>query len=199
MPQPIPPTIRFEETGHRYWINGQLVPSVTQVLDTGAFDRVPAGILERAKLFGTAVHKAIELWTQDDLDMESLDPALKPYLDQFIKWMNESPVRIHLVEQRIGSVRYGVAGTVDLFCFYNRKPLIVDIKTGVPSPTHALQTAAYAQIWKDHFDLPPKTHIGRAALYLSADDYKEVRQSSPGDFNDFQAFLIVHRYKEKMQ
>ena len=55
--------LEFVEEGHLYFIDGVLVPSITQILKSrfgGRYKFVDRGLLNRRAAEGTAVHKAIE-------------------------------------------------------------------------------------------------------------------------------------------
>lgn len=56
-------TLEFDEESHIYLVDGQIVPSVTQVLGKrfgGKYDHVNRETLKRAADRGTRIHKAIE-------------------------------------------------------------------------------------------------------------------------------------------
>src|SRR5690348_16409857 len=77
----------FEPDNHVYTVNGIVVPSVTQILEPLVdFSKIPAAVLEYAKLRGEAVHLACELYDQNDLDIDNLDTVIVPYLEAWIKF-----------------------------------------------------------------------------------------------------------------
>lgn len=55
-------TCTFNEEWHTYRINGVIVPSVTSLLDDGAYDNVNPVLLEKAQERGRLIHKEIELY-----------------------------------------------------------------------------------------------------------------------------------------
>ena len=52
--------IDFDEEFHIYRLNGRIIPSVTQILDDGEYQKVDEKILEYARKKGTLVHKEIQ-------------------------------------------------------------------------------------------------------------------------------------------
>ena len=72
------PNFQFIEEGHRYLVDGNQWLSVTQVLPWSYYKDNGEAMLR-----GTYVHRMIELYNNNDLDEESLDPALKGFLDAY--------------------------------------------------------------------------------------------------------------------
>jgi hypothetical protein len=108
--------LTFEEENHLYKLNGTGLVSVTQVLQKAGiidFSKVPPQILEAARKFGTAAHKACELFDKGTLDERSLDHNLWPYLDGWVAFKKEYNFEFLAIEQPIGSTIYRVAGTPD--------------------------------------------------------------------------------------
>lgn len=108
--------IRFNPETHQYFFDEKEYPSVTQVI--GSFYPFKAfcseELLERSKLFGSAVHKLIYLYERNDIG--EYDYALSSYLSAWVLFRNE--------HKELDNI-------------------IIDIKTGGPSKTHCLQTAGY--------------------------------------------------------
>ncbi len=134
----------FDETLHRYTLNGEVLPSVTQILKPlYDFSAVPVDVLRRAGEFGTAVHKAVELYLKDDLDEDSIDEPIYNCLMAYQAFeadhydiFDETPI----VEQIDYHPKLKYSGTPDLV-FPSR---IIDIKSRkVNMLTDAIQIAAY--------------------------------------------------------
>lgn len=134
----------FDETLHRYTLDGDVLPSVTQIIKPlYDFSMVPAGVLQRAAEFGTAMHLAVKLYLNDDLDEDSLDEplqgclsAFKEFQDTYHHIFKETPV----VEKTGYHARLKFAGTPDLD-FPSR---VIDLKSRkVNMLTDGIQTAAY--------------------------------------------------------
>lgn len=54
--------IEYNEDFHTYRLNGKIIPSVTQLLDDGVYEKVDKDILRYAQDKGTIVHEEIENW-----------------------------------------------------------------------------------------------------------------------------------------
>ena len=70
----------FDEAAHRYTVNGQIIPSVTQIISAVGlyeFDFVNAETLAVAAERGRFVHSMIEWYEIGELDESSIDPELK--------------------------------------------------------------------------------------------------------------------------
>jgi hypothetical protein len=72
------PKFEFRASDHSYTCDGARLPSVTQVFPWSYFKDN-----EEAMLRGTYVHRAIELFNNNDLNEETLDPALVNYLNAY--------------------------------------------------------------------------------------------------------------------
>jgi len=59
------PRLTYNDEFHTYKVDGDIVPSVTQLLDTGEYNNVPEELLEYARQKGTLVHKEIEEYLKE--------------------------------------------------------------------------------------------------------------------------------------
>lgn len=148
----------FDETLHRYTLDGEVLPSVTQILKPlHDFSAIPADVLRRAADFGTAVHKTVELYLKDDLDEDSLDEplyncllAFKAFEADHYDIFDETPV----IEKIGYHPKLKYAGTPDLD-FPSR---VIDLKSrGANTLTDALQLCLYDHMTgngkREHFVL----------------------------------------------
>ena len=136
----------FDETLHRYTLDGEVIPSVTQIIKPlYDFSMVPAGVLQRAAEFGTAVHKTVELYLKDDLDEDSLDEPLYNCLLAFKAFEADHYDLIegnYEVETLHYHPKLKYAGIPDLDGW-----AVIDLKSRAYNPlTDPIQLAAY-----DHF------------------------------------------------
>lgn len=192
-------TATFRPTGHIYEQDGVIVPSVTQVLTLAGIDdvsHIPLHFLERAAAVGTAVHEACEFLDQDDLDLDSLDPLIVGYVLGYQKFKEECSFVPHVIERRGVSessegLRYGFC--VDRLGTLDGKPVLVDIKTSSkPSPSWAVQTAAYAEA--TNFAENPEGV--RLIVHVAKDGgYKLIRQENIYDFHVWGAALKVAHWR----
>ena len=153
--------LEFDEAKHEYRLEGALLPSVTQVLKPlQDFSTIPEDILERSANFGTAVHLATALWDQNDLDLDSVDVAIVPYLEAWKRFRDETKITFEAIETQVVSEKYRYAGTLDRIGFLNEKPTVIDIKTGLTNPLIGVQLAGYLVAWNE-------THVLKATKRAS--------------------------------
>ena len=135
-------SLNFDEATHTYTVNGADCPSVTQILsDMGFIDT--AWFTEYCRERGKLVHRIIHWHLAGELDEDSIDPALRPYYDAFLKFEAEAEIGIEAVEKPFASETLRFAGTPDIIGCLNGHNAIIDIKTGAPQPWTALQLAGY--------------------------------------------------------
>ena len=199
--------IDFDAARHLYRINGAVVPNVTRVLaDLYDWDSVPAQTLERKRQIGSAVHRAIELDIQDNLDESSIDPQAAGYFEAWRRFGKEKRFACHLAERQVGSWRFRYAGTLDLAGDMSGADVLIDIKTTYQlHPGSGLQTAAYLYAASEMQLIGASAK--RFALRLQADGaYRIQPHQDKNDFPVFLACLSRHNWcvarkllKEKLQ
>lgn len=134
----------FDEESHTYRLDGVKLPSVTEVIDY-AFDSyacVSKELMARAREWGQAVHKVVELHLKDDLDEENMDELLQGPLKGFKQWRLDYPT-ICLYGWRIETPGYHprlkYAGTPDL-----EGDAVIDLKSRkVDMLKDSIQTTSY--------------------------------------------------------
>ena len=186
--------LEFDEREHRYRLmpSGVILPSVTQIIDT-VFPFIDRGeVTERARQFGSAIHKAIELDIKGTLDMVTLDEALMPYLKQWWKVISHLDILTTQckTEQMLWSKKYRFSGRIDIV-----EKRIMDIKSGQPSPTHRIQASAYRHLWQITYKQKmPKAIV----IYLNGEDkMPEIVEEQPSDFTTFLSCLEIYNFKKK--
>ena len=133
----------FDPETHQYTIDGRPVPSVTTVLKE-------AGIIDAsfytpfAAERGTFVHQACALYDKDELDMQTLDPALSPYVKAWAKFRRQINVEMSVIEHPYYSPQYGFAGTIDRAWVEDARFVVCDIKSGAMPKWLPLQLAGYS-------------------------------------------------------
>lgn len=108
------PEFKFLEDTHTYLLDGVKIPSVTSVLPYNY-----TGENEYQRDRGSKVHKMIELYNNGELDEDTLDPVLQPYLES-----------------------YKLADKLEF------DDLIIDYKSGSKHPCTGLQLAGYTELVK---------------------------------------------------
>lgn len=189
--------LTFEPKEHIYRVDGVRVPSVTQVLGLAGmrdFSKIPTPVLENKRELGDLVHMATELDAFDDLDEDTVDEQVWPYLKAWRKFMSDTGATIVTAESRVDHFLYGYAGKLDHQVILNTAPGIIDKKTGVPDPSDGLQLAAYERALNYHNPRAP--YMKRWGLYLANDEtYKLVEYTAGSDFQIFLAALTVAKWR----
>lgn len=190
--------IVFDEAKHLYTDNGLDVPSVTKVLqDAGMIDfsNVPAHILEASSKFGTAVHKACELFDNDDLDESSLDVHIKPYLDAWFKFKKDTCFMVEAVEEIIYSKKFRFAGKLDRRGILEKRA-VVDLKTGSTLlPSTAIQTGAYEGGYNEDKKRDEQIKRRFSVLLKPDGNYKIQEYKNKTDFSVFLSALTIYNWK----
>lgn len=191
--------IEFEEVGHRYSIDGRQVPSVTQVLGLlDHFTGVQPHVLEAARDFGIAGHKAMALAIRRNLDWDRLDNALLPFIMKGMDFIREIEKHstITASEVIVGDPKLKVAGTVDLLTENERYTDLYEFKFTYATPAQVgLQTAAYAHLLRANRPALCKKPMRRWCVVLWETGPRTQQLVDPSDWQYFLSFLNVHHWK----
>jgi hypothetical protein len=165
--------------------NGKIYLSVTQHLQIAGlidFSMVTPQALDIASERGTYVHDAVNLWLDDDLDMDSIDNSYLRYVNGAISFLENSDFESWESNLMVWSERLRTAGETDLLGEMRKSPAILDWKTGVKSPTTPLQLSAYSFLYnesnpnnKKHFKLL-EINLTSDGKYRIADHTNNYRQ-----------------------
>jgi len=180
--------IQFDEAAHSYTVNGVRYSSVTEILaEMGLIDTT--WFTEYGRDRGKLVHRIIQWHLAGELDEDSIDPALRPYFDAFLKFEADSKFVAEVVERPFASETYRFAGTPDLIGCLNGHNAIIDIKTGAPQPWTALQLAGYEVLVKH-------PSMERFSLQLTDEGkYKLTHHKDRADRGVFLSALALHLWK----
>lgn len=171
---------------HNYKVDGVSVPSRSEIIGYFFRDQYmpPQHILDYAAQKGTAIHKAIELYENDDLG--HLPVWLEPYLEQW-KLFRKCHGNIVLIEKRLYSKKYHFCGTIDLIFSHG---LLPDIKSGQKSIKHQLQTAMYSMLANEN-NIPV---MSRGCLYIKEDSFKFELHEDDDDFKLVEAMIKIYHW-----
>ena len=189
--------IEFDAETHTYTRNGIVVPSVTQIIaPLQDFSGIDPEVLDRAAEFGTHVHEAIALELAGDLDRDSLDPALAPYVDAALQWIDEVNGNVIGFEEVVYSERYGFAGMKDLDIEIpvgrRCERTLADWKTGVVMPRSVGPQLAGYEIAST---TRATKYQARVCVELTANGYRAHRQRDYALHKTvFLACRIIHHY-----
>jgi hypothetical protein len=141
--------LTFDEPTHAYEIDGEPVPSVTQVLNA-VMPGWQAGewYLQR----GQAVHAcAAMIARRQKFDHDSAITGQVTACYRFFRELNPTVIA---VERRVASARYGYAGTLDLLCELQGRLCVLDYKASISEAT-PYQVAAYSLAYGETCDVTP--------------------------------------------
>ena len=151
--------LKFDPQKHLYTLNGQVLPSVTQIISAVGlteYDDVPKASLDVAAERGRIVHECIEWYEHGELDETSIDPELRGYFEAYRRMRTAKMLPDKATELEVPhcSPKYGYAGTIDMHFADER--WIHDHKTCKPSPTHGLQLSGYWLMLHPDFNDKPE-------------------------------------------
>jgi hypothetical protein len=143
--------LKFDPKTHTYYNDGQAVISVTQVLkpiSKKIYENIPKHRLDVAAKRGTAIHYAIELYSE--FGVKDIDKEFEGYLDGYIKFAKDFNHKALKNEYMVYS-KLGYAGTLDNLGEVNNELCLVDYKNvaKVHSGLVGLQLSAYRQGLKE--------------------------------------------------
>lgn len=189
--------LTFDPDRHEYRYDGDVVPSVTQILrPLTSFDMVDPDILRRAQDFGTAVHLACELQDHGTLDEESLDPALLPYLNGWRQFVRKHKCVWHRIEHSVYHPTMRYAGKLDRRGIVDGHATYVDIKTGSNLfPSVGPQLAAYAAADAGE----TASAYRRLAVRLVPDGYEVKEYTNPTDWAVFASLVTLRQFCRQHQ
>jgi hypothetical protein len=144
-----PRVLAFDAPTHTYRVDGELVPSVTQLLDaaglTPDYSVVPPHVLQHARERGIHIDACCDLLDADDLDWRSVHPEALPYVEAWLAFREHEGYTPLAAQVPLYHPVYGYAGTADSAGLLpGGRPTIIERKaTARMAPTYALQTAGY--------------------------------------------------------
>jgi len=151
---------------------------------------------ETAQRFGTAFHD-YALFRLSDLDCD-YDPQLQPWVNFFEKYLENIGSAVCEVEKSLCSVRYGYAGTPDLFGYDGDILHVYDWKTATAMQKWKwrMQLAAYAELIQEHFGKAKKV-IRHSVRFYEGGYQEDIRSGSPEDWYNFLSILNVYKMGAK--
>ena len=161
------------------------------------YGNVKPEVLEKAAARGTAVHKAIELLNDNDLDWDSLHPEIAPRVGAYQQFVLDSGWRHLHAEQMLYSHR-GFAGQMDEIGMLNKKRTLLDFKSSYEKDQAAwnVQTQAYLELWNENH---PEVEINACfALWLNRNgEYELIDTNDREGWAMFEHALAIAKWREK--
>jgi len=193
--------IDFEAEGHVYRLDGQVVPSVTQVLSLlEDWSHVDPVVLEAARVFGQHVHDAVHLWNIGELDWDTLDKPLVRPVEQWAELIEDNDITIIASEIVVAHPLLKCAGRLDTLVEWRKRRCvrgILDVKSGQIPRTVGPQTDAYKTFY-EYMNKPCISIARRDVVQLTGEPDKpaKLRQlTDRTDFPIFQSALNCWRFK----
>jgi hypothetical protein len=170
---------------------------VTEILRSAGlinFDMVRPDVMERAQVFGTAVHKATELDDLGVLNMNTVHASIVPYLEAwraFCKDFNLTFTQDE-IEQRLVSEKKNFTGMPDRI--KKERKLLLDIKSGsVIAPSIYAQLGGY-QILAEENNIRIKESL---CVQLTAEGYKIYPVNDSSNKAVFLSALNIYNFKKR--
>lgn len=122
--------IEFIEETHTYVLDGQIVPSVSEILHfifPDKYKNVDAQILNKKAIYGSLVHEAIECIEQGKT-LPMLDEIQKFSIHQYERLKNKNNIEVISQEEMI-NYKSDYCGRFDMIAKVDNKYCLCDIKT----------------------------------------------------------------------
>lgn len=203
------PGLVFDPVEHRYFLDGRELPGITRVLRDVGIGPLPQSEIRVADSFayaaerGKAVHEATALDDRGELDEESVDPVVRPYLDAWRRFREESGFRPEptLIEVPLARSDLGFAGTPDRAGILGEDRIVLEIKVTAEMPSWVgLQLAGQRMLaWTTReFGAVVPNAVRRFAVQLRPDGtYRLWEFRDPEDGRVFLACLSIYQWKAK--
>lgn len=210
-PRRSPSRLEFQEAGHRYFVDGEPVPSVTQVLEAAGlgvdYAAVPPAVLIHARERGRHVDACCDLLDQDDLDWRSVHPEARPYVEAWGRFRVAEGYRPVAAKPRVYHPEHGYAGEPDTVGQVGPRWVVLDRKaTTKVSVTYGCQLGGYAVpgLWVaeagGELAPVPWPAPARAVVQLRPDaTYRVVPYERPDDLVAFLGAVALWRWRQARQ
>jgi hypothetical protein len=163
----------FDEETHKYYVDDEEKPSVTEIAKPISFERLDAlqkSMLEKARARGERCHElAEEYLLLGELDIEEIETEFIPYIQQFILWVKTYRPKVIFTEKKLYGSEF--CGTLDLLCEIDGKVINVDYKftSAIDKKSLSVQLEGYdrlAKINNIHIDESWYLHIKKDGFVL---------------------------------
>lgn len=188
----------FKKDTHQYFMDDQEVPGVSRILREGGFTNyddlltIPGKKeqFEVAQKKGSDRHEVCRL--NDINDLGVFDASLQPWLAGWQKFLATYKPTFRIIEKPLFSKRWSFAGTPDREGIINGQDILIDIKTGVKEPWHALQNAAYELLFVETYEIKIQE---RWTIQLLPNDYKIIPHNDISNKNVFLGAVQGYHWK----
>lgn len=142
-------TLIFYDDSHRYTVDGEEVPSVselTRFIARELYSETPQFAMDSAASRGTAIHKATE--ALDKFGTVEIPDDIAEYLKAYVAFVKENKPEWEKIEWSVCKDTL-YAGTLDRFGTLDGKRVIVDVKsTATITPLHRTLYTAQLNLYR---------------------------------------------------
>lgn len=178
----------FDPEKHEYRLGGVRLPSVTEIIAAVGATSDKSWMDPFYAERGKAVHTAIQLHLEGDLDEETLDDEVRPRFERWLRWWRKSGMSGGVVEKPMYSWR-GFAGTPDLL----EAPVLCDWK-GSYEHGYRLQMGGYRLLLEDNGHIHPEEEITGKIVELGGKKDAKEHLIEPGEmFQLRDEFAAAHK------
>lgn len=156
---------------------------------------------EKAADIGTLAHSMVEHSINGDDPEKAFEGATVPEEDkakarnafaEYLEWAAQTDVKITAQEMHLVSEEYKFGGTPDAIGMIGNSLCLLDWKTSnAVYPDHAIQLAAYRQLWNENYPDQPLT--GASYLLRFSKNYPDFEARKFGDLSE--AWEIFKHYR----
>jgi len=147
--------------------------------------------IDKARRFGTAVHKAVYLFNSDNLKKETLDVNLLPYLNSWRQFVRDYGFIGEAGEELVYSEQWNFAGTLDCRGKIRKtRKVIIDVKT-----THKIQASSAIQL--ELYDIASGGGHIKLVVLLGPDGYEVKEYSDAGTKSVAISAIQIFNWKKK--
>lgn len=189
--------LHFDATSHAYYVDGELIPSVTQIIrPLEAYYRLDQTMLRPYAERGTAVHQLTEIYDLTGEPDPLMNPDLAGYLLAWLDFRKDFGFTPIATEHRFYHEELLYCGTIDRVGVLRGNLAILDIKTSTKlGPAIGVQLSGY-QHGYDPEGKEGVTH--RYAVQLAGDGTYRVQEYKDNlDWPVFVGMRALHSWTEK--
>lgn len=193
--------LSFNEDAHEYQINGEVIPSVSEVIrfiSREVYGDVVQSVLDNAADRGTRVHKATQML--DVVHDVECDEDIVPYVQAYVQFLRDHKPKWELIERSMYNPNLMYGMTVDRLGELGGKNTLVDIKTsstiqkvlngaqmnlyrmGLEANGHKVERMVILHLTKDKgykiVEIPVDDEVANACLVLNAALTKKRRKKN---------------------
>lgn len=187
--------LTFFEKGHIYMMDGQRLPSVSDLcrfISREVYKDAPPWRMEAAAAKGTAVHKATE--ALDAHGTAEIDGDYRGYLEAYAAFLRDHEVRWELTEHPDYHPDLMYAGTIDRYGEVDGRRLLVDFKT--TAATYIPLWTASLNLYRMMLEARGRVVDGLGIVHLKKDGKYKLIMPEIGDELPT-ALLLLHNKTKK--